>query len=285
MNKSIDDSNLLLATMIDSTIEKQNSLQIIVQTWQDQIICFSPQGEGYSAYLVDSRDGRLVNYIRASCDELRHLGTNYHSILNKIKEQYYGYLKEAILNSVKYEATRRVVRKQHQWIQSSYQALIEHKKLTVEQQSSEIDVLKQIIIEQNQAIAVIKTECQGQLAAIKTNVLLKQKEAEIEQKNRQLAQLNQQLQERDREIKNLKSELNQGLQELKLKYKGLIAQFVQSCTNKQQIDSQNKSLQACKNIFIKAQNKINLLQSDRQLLEQQNIELQSKIKLLRIKCI
>lgn len=284
MNKPIEDSNLLLATMIDSTIEKQNSLQIIVQTWQDQIICFSPQGEGYSAYLVDSRDGRLVNYIRASCDELRHLGTNYHSILNKIKEQYYGYLKEAILNSVKYEATRRVVRKQHQWIQSSYQALIEHKNLTVEQQSSEIDALKQIIIEQNQAIAAIKTECQGQLAAISTNILLKQKEAEIEQKNRQIAQLNQQLQQCDREIKTLKSELNQGLQELKLKYKGLITQFVKSCTNKQQVDSQNKSLQACKNIFIKAQNKINLLQSDRQLLAQQNIELQDKIKLLRIKC-
>jgi chromosome segregation ATPase len=268
--------------MIDSTIEKHNSLQIIVQTWQDQIICFSPLGEGYSAYFVDSRDGRLVNYIQASCDELRHLGTNYNSILNKIKEQYYGYLKEAILNSVKYEATRRVVRKQHQWIQSSYQALIEHKRLTVEQQSSEIDVLKQIIFEQNQAIALIKTECPGEVTAFGTDILLQQKEAEIEQKNRQIAQLNQQLQQCDREIKSLKSELNQGLQELKLKYKGLISQFVQSCTNKQQVDSQNKSLQACKNIFIKAQNKINLLQSDRQLLEQQNIELQSKIKLLRI---
>jgi predicted RNase H-like nuclease (RuvC/YqgF family) len=270
--------------MIDSTIEKQNSLQIIVQTWQDQIICFSPQGEGYSAYFVDSRNGSPVNYIQASCDELRHLGTNYNSILNKIKEQYYGYLKEAILNSVKYETTRRAVRKQHQWIQSSYQVLIEHKTLTVEQQSSEIDYLKQIIEEQNQAIAVIKSECRGQLAAIQADVLLKQKEAEIEQKNNQIAQLNQQLQECDREITGLKSELNQGLQELKLKYKGLIAQFVKSCTNKQQIDSQNKSLQACKNIFIKAQNKINLLQSDRQLVEQYDIELQGKIKLLKIKC-
>ncbi len=270
--------------MIDSTIEKQNSLQIIVQTWQDQIICFSPQGEGYGAYFVDSRDGRLVNYIQASCDELRHLGTNYNSILNKIKEQYYGYLKEAILNSVKYEATRRVVRKQHQWIQSSYQALIEHKKLTVEQQSSEIDDLKQIIAEQNQAIAVIKSEYQEELSAIQADVLLKQKEAEIEQKNRQIAQLNQQLQKCDREIISLKLELNQGLQELKLKYKGLITQFVKSCTHKQQIDSQNKSLQACKNIFIKTQTKINLIQSDRQLLEQYDIDLQGKIKLLKIKC-
>jgi predicted RNase H-like nuclease (RuvC/YqgF family) len=269
--------------MIDSTIEKQNSLQIIVQTWQDQIICFSPQGEGYSAYFIDSRDGSLVNYIQASCDELRHLGTNYNSILNKIKEQYYGYLKEAILNSVKYEATRRAVRKQHQWIQSSYQALIEQKKLTVEQQSSEIDYLKELLEEQNQAIATIKNEFQGELSIVQANVLLKQKEAEIEQKNSQIAQLNQQLQKCDREIVNLKSELNQGLQELKLKYKGLITQLVKSYTNKQQVDSQNKSLQTCKNIFIKAQNKINLLQGDRQMLEQ-NIEIQDKIKLLKIKC-
>jgi predicted RNase H-like nuclease (RuvC/YqgF family) len=270
--------------MLDSTIEKQNSLQIIVRTWQDQIICFSPQGEGYSAYFVDARNGSPVNYIHASCDELRHLGTNYNSILNKIKEQYYGYLKEAILNSVKYESTRRAVRKQHQWIQSSYKTLIEQKELNVEQQAWEIGNLKEIIEEQSKAIALIKSECRGQLVAIKADALLKQKEAEIAQKNSEIAKLNQQLQECDREIINLKSELNQGLQELKLKYKGLIAQFVKSCANKQQIDSQNKSLQACKNIFIKAQNKINLLQSDRQLLEQYDIDLQGKIKLLKIKC-
>jgi predicted RNase H-like nuclease (RuvC/YqgF family) len=270
--------------MLDSTIEKQNSLQIIVRTWQDQIICFSPQGEGYSAYFVDARNGSPVNYIHASCDELRHLGTNYNSILNKIKEQYYGYLKEAILNSVKYESTRRAVRKQHQWIQSSYKTLIEQKELNVEQQAWEIGNLKEIIEEQSKAIALIKSECRGQLVAIKADALLKQKEAEIAQKNSEIAKLNQQLQECDREIINLKSELNQGLQELKLKYKGLIAQFVKSCANKQQVDSQNKSLQACKNIFIKAQNKINLLQSDRQLLEQYDIDLQGKIKLLKIKC-
>jgi chromosome segregation ATPase len=269
--------------MLDSTIEKQNSLQIIVRTWQDQIICFSPQGEGYSAYFVDSRNGSPVNYIHASCDELRHLGTNYNSILNKIKDHYYGYLKEAILNSVKYESTRRAVRKQHHWIQSSYKTLIEQKELNVEQQAGEIGNLKEIIEEQSKAIALIKSECREQLVAIQADIL-KQKEAEIAQKNREIAKLNQQLQECDREITSLKSELNQGLQELKLKYKGLIAQFVKTCTNKQQIDSQNKSLQACKNIFIKAQNKINLLQGDRQLLEQYNIDLQGKIKLLKIKC-
>ena len=262
--------------------EKQNSLQIIVQSWKDQIICFSPQGEGYSAYFIDPRDGSPVNYIHASCDELRHLGTNYNAIFRRIKEQYYGYLKEAILNTVKYEATRRVVRKQHQWIQSSYQKSIAQKELSVEQQSSEIGRLKQIIAEQNQAIAVTKEECQGELLAIQEETALRQREEEIEAKNNEIARLNQQLQECDREISSLKSELNQGLQELRLKYKGLIGQFVKSCANKQQVDSQNKSLQACKNIFMKAQRKINSLQQDDEVVNKHNLELQGKIKMLRI---
>ena len=263
------------------TQDKQNSLQISVQTWKDQIICFSPQGEGYNAYFIDSRDGRPVNYIHASCDELRHLGTNYNAIFKRIKEQYYGYLKEAILNTVKYEATRRVVRKQHQWIQSSYKSLIEQKELSVEQQSSEIDKLRQIIAEQGQAIAVIKGEYHGDIEALQEEAALKQKETEIEEKNREIARLNQQLKDCDREISSLKSELNQGLQELKLKYKGLISQFVKNSTEKNLVDSQNKSLQACKNIFMKAQAKINSLQGDNQLLAQ-NTELKSKVKLLRI---
>ncbi len=261
---------------------KQNSLQEIVQTWKNQIICFSPQGEGYNAHFVDSRDGSPINYIYASCDELRHLGTNYNSLLNKIKEQYYGYLKEAILNTVKYEATRRVVRKQHEWIQSSYKTLIEQKEFNAEQQSSEIGRLKQIIDQQQQEIAAIKSESQGQLAKIQAEALLAQKEVEIEQKNYEIARLNQQLQECDREIDGLKSEFNQGLQELRIKYKGLIAQFIMNCNQKQQNNNQNKSLQACKNIFVKAQNKINLLQCENKLLEQKNIELQGKVRLLRV---
>ncbi|MEM7759217.1 MAG: hypothetical protein AAF298_13990 [Cyanobacteria bacterium P01_A01_bin.40] len=267
---------------VSKPIKPQNSLQAIIQTWKDQIICFSPQGEGYSAYFVDSRDGNFVNYIRASCDELRHLGTNYNSLLNKIKDQYYGYLKEAVLNTIKYEATRRVVRKQHEWIQSSYKIIIKQKELNVEQQSTEIEHLKQIISDQKLEIAKIKQECRGQLVAIQTEALLKQKEAEIEQKNNEIARLNQQLQECDREINTLKSEFNLGLSELKLKYKGLITQFIMSSAEKQQINSQNKSLQACKNIFMKAQNKINSLQCENQLLKQKNLELQGKVKMLRV---
>lgn len=260
---------------------RENSLQIIVQSWKDRLVCFSPQGEGYEAYLVDSRDGNLINYIHASCDELRHLATNYNSIMTKIKEQYYGYLKEAVLNTVKYEATRRAVRKQHEWIQDSYQNSIEQKKLSIEQQQTEIFQLKQIIDEQRQEVATIKNQCRGQLAAIQADAILQQKEAEIERKDREIALLNQQLRESDREINSLKTELNKGLQELKQKYKGLITQFIISCTEKQQVDSQNKSLQACKNIFVKAQHKINSLQSEHKLL-QENINLQSKVKMLRV---
>ena len=261
---------------------KQNSLQAIVQTWKNQIICFPPQGTGYEAHFVDPRDGGMVNYIYASCDELRHLGTNYNSLLNKIKEQFYGYLKEAILNTVKYEATRRVVKKQHEWIQSSYRTLIEQKELSAEQQSSEIDSLKAVIDRQQQEIAGIKTQAENRQEEIEAEALLAEKEAEIAQKNREIELLNQQLQQCDREINGLKSELNKGLQELKHKYRGMIAQFVMNYSQKQQANGQNKSLQACKNIFVKAQNKINLLQCENKLLMQKNLELQGKTKVLRL---
>ena len=53
-----------------------NSLQAITQSWKDRIICFPPQGEGYSAYLLDTQEDKKIDYIHASCDELRHLATN-----------------------------------------------------------------------------------------------------------------------------------------------------------------------------------------------------------------
>ncbi|MGF1540124.1 MAG: hypothetical protein ACFCU5_06665 [Pleurocapsa sp.] len=87
------------------------SLQDIVQSWKDRIICLSPKGEGFSAYLVDSTTGELINYLHADCDHLRHLATNYDKLLPKIKFQYNGYLKEAILNTIKYETTRRAFNK------------------------------------------------------------------------------------------------------------------------------------------------------------------------------
>ena len=186
-------------------VRPKNSLQSIIQTWKDQIICLSPKGEGYSAYLVNVKCGSLINYIHATCDELRHSATNYDSLLVKIKDKYDGDLKEAILNTVKYETTRRAFKKQHEWIQNSYKQLIEKKQLNVEQKSEEIQQLKQIISEQQAEVAKIKHECRGQLTAIKAARLLKQKEIEITAKNEEIARLNQKLIESDREIGNLRS--------------------------------------------------------------------------------
>ena len=166
-----------------SATEYRGGLQEIIKSWKDQIICFSPQGEGYGAYFVDYRSSEPVNYIRANCDELRHLATNYDSLLIKIKSKYYGYLKEAVLNTIKYEATRRAFKKQHEWIQNSYKLLIEKQQLSAEQQESQIKQLKLIIREQKQEVTAIKSECRDRLAAIQTETLLQQKEAEIEQKN------------------------------------------------------------------------------------------------------
>ena len=263
-------------------VRPKGSLQSIIQTWKDQIICLSPKGEGYTAYLVDSKSGSLINYIHANCDELRHSATNYDSLLIKIKQKYDGHLKEAILNTIKYETTRRAFKKQHEWIQNSYKVLIAQKQLSVEQQSQEIQQLKKIITEQQIEVANIKQECRGQLAAIQAEGLLQQKEAEIAQKNNEIARLNQQLQESDREIVHLKSELHDGMNELKLKYKWLITQFIYERTEKQKVDNNSKSLQSCQNIFKKAQKKIKLLQAENKFLRQENIDLYNKTKMLRV---
>lgn len=263
-------------------IRRKDSLRSIIQIWKDQIICLSPKGEGYSAYLVNVKCGSLINYIHATCDELRHSATNYDSLLIKIKDKYDGHLKEAILNTIKYETTRRAFKKQHEWIQNSYKSLIEQKQFNVEQQSEEIQLLKQIIDEQQAEVAKIKNECRGQLVAIKAEKLLKEKEAEIQEKNQEIARLNQQLQESDREIGNLRSELNNGMSELKLKYKWLITQFIQERTEKQKVDRNSKSLQSCQNIFKKAQKKINLLQAENKFLRKENVDLYNKTKMLRV---
>ena len=261
-------------------VKLTNSLQAITQSWKDKIICFPPQGEGYSAYLLNNKNDEKVDYIHASCDELRHLATNYNLLYGKIKEQYYGYLKEAVLNTVKYEATRRAFKKQHEWIQKSYQSLIEQKKLNALQRSSEIERLNEIVRVQKHEISMIKSEYCGQLAATQAE-LLKQKEAEIQRQNQEIARLNQQLQECDREIHTLKFELTNGLSELKQKYKWLISQFIREHIHKQQENSHNKSLQSCQNIFKIAQRKVALLQHDRKFI-QQEFDL-GKVKMLPVR--
>ncbi len=210
------------------------------------------------------------------------MATNYDSLLIKIKSKYYGYLKEAVLNTIKYEATRRAFKKQHEWIQNSYKLLIEKQQLSAEQQESQIKQLKLIIREQKQEVSAIKSECRDRLAAVQTETLLQQKEAEIEQKNSEIARLSQQLENCDRDINHLQSELNKGLHELKLKYRWLIAQFIQERAKKLQSDRQNKSLQTCQNLFKKAQTKLNSLQCENKILRQKNVYLRNNTKMLRV---
>ena len=266
-----------------NTVTQQESLQNIIQSWKDRIICMYPKGEGYNAYLVDANTGNIVNYIHADCNQLRHLATNYDTLLPKIKSQYYGYLKEAVLNTIKYEATRRAFKKQHQWIHDSYQNLIEAKKHNLDRQNSDVEKLKAIIKEQKQDIAKLKSECRNNLQQLQADALLKQKEREIEQKNREIQQLKKQLLESDREINKLQSEFNSGLQELKLKYKWLIAQFIQERTEQQQQSRRNKSLRSCQNLFKKAQKKLRQLQAENANLKQQNAGLNYQLRILEVK--
>ncbi|MBE9042922.1 hypothetical protein IQ255_00630 [Pleurocapsales cyanobacterium LEGE 10410] len=128
----------------------------------------------------------------------------------------------------------------------------------------------------------MKSEYQGQLAVIRAETLLKHKEAEIAEKDREIARLNCQLQQGDREINALNSELNKGLHELKLKYKNLIAQFIQERANKLEMDSKNKSIQTCQNLFKKAQKRIYLLQCENKFVKQENLNLRNKVKMLRV---
>jgi chromosome segregation ATPase len=259
------------------------SLQDIVQIWKDRIICLPPKGEGYDAYLIDLNTGELINYLRADCDCLRHLATNYDKLLPKIKAQYNGYLKEAILNTIKYETTRRAFKKQHQWIHNTYQYLVEQKKNNIDRQNNDVEQLQAIIREQKQDIAQLKSECRNNLEQLQIEALLQQKQREIEQKNYQIESLKQQLLESDREIVQLKTELNKGLQELKLKYKWLLAQFIQDCTTKQQESRRNKSLQSCQNLFKKAQDKIKNLQLENDNLRQQNTTMSYQLRVLEAK--
>lgn len=265
------------------TLSPQQTLQSIIQCWKDRIICMSPKGEGYNAYLVDLSTGDTINYIHADCNQLRHIATNYDKLLPKIKSQYSGYLKEAILNTIKYEATRRAFRKQHQWIHDSYQYLIEVKKNHLDRQNSDVKRLKVIIQEQKQDIIRLKSECRSNLTQLHTESLLKQKKQEIKCRNHEIQQLKQQLLASDREIDRLKTEFNTGLKELKLKYKWLIAQFIQERTEQQQHLRKNKSLQSCQKLFQKAQNKIIKLRAENANLRQRNDGLNYQLRILTAK--
>ena len=70
------------------------------------------------------------------------------------------------------------------------------------------------------------------------------------------------------------------MNELKLKYKWLIAQFIQDRKEQQQVSRKNKSLQSCQNLFRKAQNKLKNLHQENRNLRQENTRLNHRLRIL-----
>jgi hypothetical protein len=203
------------------------TLQEIIQQWKDRLVCHPPYGQGYDAYLIDSNTGNRIKYIEANCDILRHNATNYDRLLIDIKLKYTGIYKEAILNTIKYEATRRAFKTQHQWIHNSYQSLIKEVKTNNSNQPT-----------------VATIESLRKLIAI-----------------------------RDRELKELKFQCKESLQQLQAEYQKLQRQLEQEIEHRQKLSKSNKSLGAYKGQFRKAQKKI-------AVLKQENIALKKQIKTL-----
>ena len=86
--------------------------------WVDRIELFPPfKHEGQNC-ILDTLKNRPTPYVTATCDQLRHGATNYEDeLLPEIKATGYPFTwKEAILNTVKYDATRRAFKAQHAWI-------------------------------------------------------------------------------------------------------------------------------------------------------------------------
>jgi chromosome segregation ATPase len=202
---------------------QQLTLQEVIQSWKDRIVCHPPSGEGVNAYIINANTGDRVKYIEANCDSLRHNATNYDRLLLEIKTKHTGIYKEAVLNTIKYETTRRAFKAQHEWIHSSYQGLI------------------------NQ---------------VKTNNFDQQMLFKIDCLNKMVAT-------RDRELKKLKSECKDGLQELQQAYNKLQRQLTQEKKQRQKLGISNKSLGAYKGHFRRAQKKIAVLKTENQDLQKQ----------------
>lgn len=203
---------------------QQYSLQEIIQHWKDRIVCHPPCGKGVDAYIINSSTGDRVKYIEANCDSLRHNTTNYDRLLAEIKAKHTGIHKEAILNTIKYEATRRAFKTQHQWIHDSYQILIK------EVQTSKVDSPK-------------ASNFNSQMLA-------------------KINSLNKLIDIRDHELKQLKNECKGGLQELQAAYKKLQHQLKQEQKHRLRLSKSNKSLGGYKGQFRKAQKKIAILKEE-----------------------
>lgn len=149
---------------------QQFSLQEVIQSWKDRIVCHPPRGEGSEAYLINSNTGDRVKYIEANCDSLRHNATNYDRLLIEIKAKHKGIYKEAVLNTIKYEVTRRAFKAQHDWIHHSYEGLIKQVKSNNfdRQMLVKIECLNKMVATRDKELKKLKLECKGGLKELQT---------------------------------------------------------------------------------------------------------------------
>ena len=166
---------------------QQLTLQEVIQSWKDRIVCHPPRGEGAEAYIINSSSGDRVKYIEANCDSLRHNATNYDRLLIEIKGKHRGIYKEAVLNTIKYEATRRAFKAQHEWIHNSYQGLINNVKTNNfdRQMLLKIDSLNKIVEKRDRELKLLKSECKGGLQELQVAYKKLQRQLEQERKRRQ----------------------------------------------------------------------------------------------------
>ncbi|MEL6496503.1 MAG: hypothetical protein AAFQ41_15475 [Cyanobacteria bacterium J06623_7] len=141
------------------------SLQEVIQSWKDRIVCHPPQGQGAEAYIINSSSGDRVKYIEANCDSLRHNATNYDRLLIEIKGKHKGIYKEAVLNTIKYEATRRAFKAQHDWIHDSYKDLVKRAKTNNldRQMLVKIECLNKMVATRDRELKQLKSQCKGGL--------------------------------------------------------------------------------------------------------------------------
>ena len=167
---------------------QQFSLQEVIQSWKDRIVCHPPQGVGAEAYIINSSSGDRVKYIEANCDSLRHNATNYDRLLIEIKNKHNGIYKEAVLNTIKYEATRRAFKVQHDWIHDSYQGLIKQVKSNNfdRQMLVKIECLNKMVETRDRELKQLKSKCKGGLKELQTafNKLQRQYNKEVKRREK-----------------------------------------------------------------------------------------------------
>ncbi|MEL6928065.1 MAG: hypothetical protein AAFO95_05485 [Cyanobacteria bacterium J06600_6] len=167
---------------------QQFSLQEVIQSWKDRIICHPPQGAGAEAYIINSSSGDRVKYIEANCDSLRHNATNYDRLLIEIKHKHKGIYKEAVLNTIKYEATRRAFKVQHDWIHNSYQGLIKQVKSNNfdRQMLIKLECLNKMVATRDRELKQLKSKCKGGLKELQTayNKLQRQYNREVKRREK-----------------------------------------------------------------------------------------------------